>query len=264
MCNRVSTPTMQQIKELLEGYDMDEESEEYLVTEHTTGFEKANLPILTHLHPAKVRAARWGYLPPTARHENELANYDTLNARCESLFTSQLYNEAAKDRRCIIFVNGFFEFKHKDRIKYPHYITKEDGRTFAFGGIYSQWNDIRTCSIITTPANALLTDIHNQKLRMPFVIGKNDWAQWLDHTQLHSDIEDMMQPYPIEDLIAWQVSGLLTTRGANTNLPEVKEAIGPKFKSAPFPDPIPKLIPKPKDHKTKQKTPPDHPQLGLF
>jgi putative SOS response-associated peptidase YedK len=48
---------------------------------------------------------------------------------------------------------------------------------FAFVGLWESWNDIETCTILTTAANSLLQPIHD---RMPVILSPEDYGRWLD------------------------------------------------------------------------------------
>ena len=48
-----------------------------------------------------------------------------------------------------------------------------------------------TCTIVTTPANALIRPLHD---RMPLIIAREDYARWLDRSV--EDVTDLLSPYP--------------------------------------------------------------------
>jgi putative SOS response-associated peptidase YedK len=49
-------------------------------------------------------------------------------------------------------------------------------------GLWDEWNDkrtgerIRSCTIITCPANRLIGSLHD---RMPVILHEKDWGKWL-------------------------------------------------------------------------------------
>ena len=249
MCSRVSRPSRQKIKDTFPTLDIGIVDANY----HVLGFDNEMLPVVTNLEPDKVQMALWGFNP---------GNQNTLNARNDTLFELPTYKKAAATQRCVIIVDGFFEFKTKNGVKYPHFIGKKAKQTFTFGGIWQICNGQLTCSIITTDANELLSDIHNEKLRMPFVIAEDQWSQWLDINTPIETIKELMKPHPVDDLIAWQVGGMITQRGLDKNTPEIQDPVGPAFSKAPFPDPIPTGKEK-KPRATKQPASPPN-QQSLF
>jgi putative SOS response-associated peptidase YedK len=82
--------------------------------------------------------------------------------------------DAYRRRRCIVPVDGFFEWKAiKGKPKQAYAIAMKDGSPFGIGGLWENWKDpssgewIRTFAIITTDANELVAQIHD---RMPLII----------------------------------------------------------------------------------------------
>lgn len=74
--------------------------------------------------------------------------------------------------------------------KQKYLIQPKDQDIFAFAGIYSNWRNpqinhlISSYSILTTEANELMSEIHNNKKRMPVILKKEDWNQWLSGKEL--------------------------------------------------------------------------------
>jgi putative SOS response-associated peptidase YedK len=58
-----------------------------------------------------------------------------------------------------------------------------------------------TCTIVTTPANTLIAPIHD---RMPLIIGREQYARWLDPAD--PDAGDLVVPYPAEAMAYYPVS----------------------------------------------------------
>ena len=73
------------------------------------------------------------------------------------------FRDAYRARRCIVPVDGFFEWKaiRGQRAKQPYAIAMTDGAPFGTAGIWENWKEpidewLRTFAIITTDANELL------------------------------------------------------------------------------------------------------------
>src|SRR5262249_11276146 len=111
---------------------------------------------------------RWGLNPSGGRKP--------INAKSETVRTLPTFRDAYRLRRCIVPVDGFFEWKaiKGQKAKQPYAIAMKDGKPFGIGGIWENWKDpgngewIRTSAIITTDANPLVADIHD---RMPLIGG---------------------------------------------------------------------------------------------
>ncbi len=132
----------------------------------------------------------WGLIPRwvnTALEAKQLAQ-KTLNARGETIFEKPSFREAAKQRRIVLPLDGFFEHHHKKGKKIPHFIQAADGRRLMVAAIASEWlntdsKTIKTLSIVTCTANKTMAYIHNNpKLngpRMPLLLDDDQLVQWL-------------------------------------------------------------------------------------
>jgi putative SOS response-associated peptidase YedK len=83
-----------------------------------------------------------------------------INAKCETVRTLPMFRDAYRRRRCIVPVDGVFEWKaiKGQKAKQPYAIAMKDGSPFGIGGVWENWNEpasgewIRTFAVITTVA----------------------------------------------------------------------------------------------------------------
>jgi putative SOS response-associated peptidase YedK len=69
-----------------------------------------------------------------------------INARSETVATKPTFREAFRKRRCIVFADGFYEWKNR---KPMHFSMKGD-EPFAFAGIWEpSGRDDSTCALLT-------------------------------------------------------------------------------------------------------------------
>jgi len=101
--------------------------------------------------------------------DNLVAMYKrTLNARSETVHDKPAFRHLIMRRRCMLLVNGFFEWHHHLGKTFPYFIYLKGRRPFALAGIWDEWNDpdssenIQTFSVVTTEANTLLAKIHKR------------------------------------------------------------------------------------------------------
>jgi len=78
-----------------------------------------------------------------------------------------------------------------------------------------------TFSIITTTANPLLERIHNTRKRMPVILRRDDEKKYLEKDLGVGEIDAFLKPYDDKEMQAHTISGLISTKNANTNVPEV-------------------------------------------
>jgi putative SOS response-associated peptidase YedK len=137
---------------------------------------------------------RWGLLPHWAKDPK--ISYKMINAKAETLTSSSAYRTPFRQRRCLIVVDGFYEWKVPDpehpKTKVPFYFRRADGQPITFAGLYDIWWDksrskepdpetlLRTCTIITTEAGPDMVKVHN---RMPVILQRSDFDAWLDPDQ---------------------------------------------------------------------------------
>ena len=83
----------------------------------------------------------------------------------------------------------------------------QDGRPFAFAGLWESWEkgdgNLRTCAILTTRANSVLSGIHD---RMPVILPNDAYNAWLDPDADREELGELMIPYPGADLETYPVS----------------------------------------------------------
>jgi putative SOS response-associated peptidase YedK len=151
----------------------------------------------------ELRLMVWGFIPSWAKDPSIGAKL--INARSETVTEKPSFRAAFKYRRCLIPADGFYEWqKAQGGPKQPFYFSMAGSGLFAFAGLWESWNDIETCTILTTSANSLLQTIHD---RMPVILQPDDYARWLDpRLQNATDLKELLQPYPDEFMEAIPVS----------------------------------------------------------
>ncbi len=185
--------------------------------------------------PNIIYPSTWGYIPEWA--ENDIGGfrkkYNTLNAKCETLLTSSMYKGSAREGRCLIIADGFFEPHRRNNMPIPYYCyipsdEFDDGRDiFVFAGIYNEQGDQSlSCSIITTEANDFFSEIHNVKKRMPLVLNNDLKGEWLSDELRKSHIEDLMKTgFTKKEFKAYSVSRNLYDRKRLTNEPNILDPV---------------------------------------
>ncbi|AXH14592.1 SOS response-associated peptidase [Malaciobacter mytili] len=160
------------------------------------------MPIPTLLNDGTYLYTHFGFLPSWAREKSSM----NINARSESIFEKITFREAFKFRRCIIPINGFFEWKKEEKI--PYYVSSLKSDYLALAGIWDEWFDkklnqkIITVALITCEANEKLAPIHH---RMPIVLEKEEFSLWLNSSNLQEVIK-LFKVYKSENTNIYEVS----------------------------------------------------------
>lgn len=127
----------------------------------------------------ELRLARWGLVPGWSREPR--TRYSTINARIETVADKPAYRAAFRSRRCLIPVDGFYEWKLEGKHKVPYYLHMQDGHVFAFAGLWEHWEHgdvgFDSCTIIVQPAGGIMQSIHE---RMPAIVAPANYDCWLD------------------------------------------------------------------------------------
>jgi putative SOS response-associated peptidase YedK len=204
MCGRYTITITED--ELIARYMIEEPTNRY----HQPRFNVAptqNVPvILNEDGMLKLDAFRWGLVPFWAKDLK--IGYSMINARADTVAEKPAFKNAFKQRRCLIPVDGFYEWKKIGADKQPYRIVLKDERIFSMAGLWETWNSpegekIYSCTIITTDPNELMVDIHD---RMPMILSRQDEQKWLDKEQSVEDLKSMLQPFPVEEMKAYPVS----------------------------------------------------------
>ena len=157
-----------------------EDLDNFPVSDHFIGFEYPKTPIITNEDIHLVQNVSWG-LHPNWAPDDWNRNY-TLNARIETLSEKPSFKNI-QDNRCIIIVDGFYEWQqyYGQKVKYE---IGHNNELFALAGLYDEHEGIKSYTIITTEAQGIMKEIHNTKLRMPYAFIELDkmhsWLQGND------------------------------------------------------------------------------------
>ncbi len=161
----------------------------------------------------RVQFFRWGLVPFWAK-DPAIGNR-LINARAETAAEKPAFRAAYQRRRCLILADGFYEWRSEpeQRAKTPMYVRLASGAPFAFAGLWEVWRPddtpLYTCTILTTEPNKLMAPIHN---RMPVILPPAAYDRWLDVAeQRKGAMDDLLRPYPAEEMIAYPVSRLVNS-----------------------------------------------------
>ena len=201
---------------------------------HYNGAPSQDLLVLRR-HPQtgedRLGLLRWGLIPHWAK-DRKIA-WKMINARAETIETAAAFRDAYRARRCLVPVDGFYEWKRIGKVKQPFLIATKGGEPFTLAGLWENWKDpdsgewMRTFTIVTTDANELVANLHD---RMPVIIAAADRERWLDPKQ---EVDELLRPYPAALMTMWPVSTKV-----NSPKNDDRELIEPiTLDAEPFDDP---------------------------
>ena len=95
--------------------------------------------------------------------------------------------------------------------KQPYCFEVNEGKLFAFAGIWDRWKDpsggwIKTCSILTTTPNTVTSAIHD---RMPVILDPDGYDLWLDPGMKNVDAaSELLKPYDARRMRCYPVTSI--------------------------------------------------------
>lgn len=155
----------------------------------------------------ELSLVRWGLIPSWAKDSSVAATM--INARSETASVKPAFRDSLKSRRCLIPADGFYEWQKTGKAKQPYCFEVNDGKLFAFAGIWDRWKDsnsntLETCSILTTTPNAMTTTVHD---RMPAILDPDSYDVWLDPGMRDvGTASELLKPYDARQMRCYPVS----------------------------------------------------------
>lgn len=132
-----------------------------------------------------LTAMRWGFVPHWSKTPND--GPLLINARAETIADKPAFQTSARERRCLVPADGFYEWRAAaGRGKEPHWVASAKGAPLVFAGVWRTFThrpegadadvSINTAAIVTCAANDHMAPLHE---RLPVVIAPEHFGLWL-------------------------------------------------------------------------------------
>jgi len=159
-------------------------------TQPIPGIRDAAPDALTWLH--------WGF-PPAQPKQAPL-----INARSETAHELPSFRDSFAHRRCIIFADGFYEWKHDSSMPapQPYFFELSGSPAFAIAGLWKPGSPA-ACVLLTTEANTLMAPIHD---RMPVIFNPDAARLWINPHTSTDTLRALLQPLPSSQMTCHPVS----------------------------------------------------------
>ena len=135
--------------------------------EALNGFDKPLTPVISNKNLTEIEMFKWGFDDDVLR----------LNTRSETMNSKYPFKDFILNR-CLIIVDGFYEWKHIGKSKNEKYELGFNNEIFTLAAIYKlNKKNIYEYSILTTCAKGIMYDIHNSKpddRRMPIAFKSHE------------------------------------------------------------------------------------------
>ena len=208
MCGRYTI--VKSAEELEKQFEIDINKEVYHPSYNLAPTQIA--PVITNASPNQASFLQWGLIPSWAKDQS--IGYKMINARSETLLEKPAFKTSFQNKRCVVLVDGFYEWKNQGKLKIPSYISLTSNQTFALAGLWDSWKNptgeiLSTFTIITTKENTFMQQIHQ---RMPCIFENNNQIKlWLDESLSTSDHLNLLNPLENEKLKMHEVSVLVNS-----------------------------------------------------
>jgi putative SOS response-associated peptidase YedK len=151
----------------------------------------------------EIRLAQWGFVASWTQGKRLL-----INVQSENIDEKPFLQESFEKGRCLIPVDGFYEWRHQARETRPHYIRMRDRKPFALAGLWApqpvEGGTREVCAILTTTPNKVVRVVHD---RMPVVVGPKDYETWLNPEEIRDprELDRLFRPYPAVEMEGYPV-----------------------------------------------------------
>jgi putative SOS response-associated peptidase YedK len=142
--------------------------------------------------------------------------YATFNAKKENLLSSKTWQPLIGKKHCVIVCTGFYEWHWDNPTKkigsHRYYLKQANSEITFMAGLWESWTNITTgeilksCTMITNPANEMMSEIHNVNKRMPAFLTAENYKHWIDSELSLNDRMQLIEPVPNDFLNAVEVA----------------------------------------------------------
>ena len=173
----------------------------------------------------RLEEMRWGMIPPWARDKSIGAKL--ANARAETIDEKPSFRQPFRRRRCLLPVDGYYEWESRPSGKQPVYYSMRDGDLFCLAGLWETWTPpeqtdkpelpglgfdqaeagtLYTFTVVTTTPNRLAKRVHD---RMPVIVHPADYGNWLSPESKAADLKRLLRPFDDEPMQEHYVTPLM-------------------------------------------------------
>ena len=134
--------------------------------------------VIQKLKKRTLKSMFWGLIPSWSKDESYSSKL--INARFETIKEKPSFKTLVDVNRCIVIASGYYEWTQTENGKQPVFIHN-NGDFLLLAGLWSQWKDISSFTIITKLAEKPVDSIH---ARMPLILDDNCIESYLDNSIL--------------------------------------------------------------------------------
>jgi putative SOS response-associated peptidase YedK len=151
------------------------------------------VPAIIEAEDRRLGTLRWGFVPSWASDPS--SGPRPINARVEGVASSRLYSTPLRRQRCVVPIDGWYEWATVDGVKRPSLLTALDGAPVAIAAVWSTWRGatsdppLSTVALLTTEATGAAATVHH---RMPLQVPLDRLDAWLDAAVGAGEVEALL------------------------------------------------------------------------
>lgn len=202
MCGRFISLTKQSV--LKKKFNIKDVDFDNLISYNIAPSQKSN--IIFKNKNISLDQASWGY---SFFDKKENIEKNIINSRLETINKKILFKDSYYNRKCIIPLNGYYEWSIIDNKKIPFFINIPESEPMYMAGIWKyinyNLNYKKVFTVITKSANKNLSKIHN---RMPVLLSFEEIFFYLEdkdssflNKKFVSDIESDLDFYSVSNYV---------------------------------------------------------------
>uniref|UniRef100_A0A0E0HQX5 Embryonic stem cell-specific 5-hydroxymethylcytosine-binding protein n=1 Tax=Oryza nivara TaxID=4536 RepID=A0A0E0HQX5_ORYNI len=88
-----------------------------------------------------IQCMKWGLVPSFTGKKEKPDHFRMFNARSESIKEKASFRRLIPNNRCLVAVEGFYEWKKDGPKKMPYYIHFQDQRPLVFAALFDTWTN---------------------------------------------------------------------------------------------------------------------------
>ena len=208
MCGRITQSLM--LETLVAKYRV-RENPQLDLTPHYNGCPGHDfVAVRTEGSERRLAELRWGRIPEWAA--NKPGAKRVINARSETVHEKPSFRAAFRERRCVIPVNGWFEWRPENGEKQPYWIRPEGADMFPLAGVWESGGTspgaMDTFVILTTQAAPDIAHIHH---RQPLILDDKATEVWLRPGPAPINVMTMAKKECGSEYDRWPVSRLVNS-----------------------------------------------------
>eukprot|EP01025_Chloroclados_australasicus_P052575 TRINITY_DN6132_c0_g2_i2.p1 TRINITY_DN6132_c0_g2~~TRINITY_DN6132_c0_g2_i2.p1 ORF type:complete len:416 (-),score=24.81 TRINITY_DN6132_c0_g2_i2:1341-2477(-) len=176
---------------------------------------------------SELHTMKWGLIPSFTKSDEKPNHYRMFNARSETVDSKPVFKRLMSRNRCLVVLNGFYEWKTEAAGKQPYYVylnkykeqsseqesgnmeEQEQEEVIYMAGLYDMWKQseddepLYSFTILTTDCSKRIEWLHN---RMPVILrSQSEQLTWLgqqqeSETKQTSSLNSLYTPYNELDL----------------------------------------------------------------